>query len=73
MSNTAGSNKERVSRMNQQKVGFVRTQRTPPDPPLTKMLEYQVLLHVAISYICMLDAAIKVMLDRSVDLHIAPT
>lgn len=32
-------------------------------------LEYQVLL--ATSYICMLDAAIKIMLDRSVDLHIA--
>jgi len=30
VSNTAGSNKEPVSRLNQQKGGFVRTQRTPP-------------------------------------------
>ena len=73
MSNTAGSNKEPVSRMNQQKGGSFEPNEPPLDPPLTKMLEYQVLLHVAISYICMLDAAIKVMLDRSVDLHIAPT
>ena len=30
VSNTGGSNKEPVSRMDQQKGGFVRTQRTPP-------------------------------------------